>query len=431
MYRASDLKSGWLNIWGWRQNYNVSDFTISESLTVTETGQYYQEVHPLLTLDNIKALAPDFENIVYPAWVITTQYRVGDRVASGGSDYRARVDNIGKTPATNPTEWDVFDSFSLWLEEKTQAGVVKAARSFWDAKMSRGTAKNILESKALFNGAGRIQDLIAVGTKLVAFELVPVRSDGVTVKIDKIGLQFTEAGEMTLYLMHSSRDIPVQEITLTRTRTGGMEWFTPSTDIFLPYISDENDAGGSWYLAYKQEDLPGTSQAVNKDKDWSAKPCTSCSPTELANWNVWSRYLEVHPFSVSEVSDPLTLWDIEDNKYDYNTNYGMNLQITIECDVTDIMLDQKLAFQNIIGLQVAVDMLREMAYNPVFKVGRPQQQLSKETILYALDGDSRSPKKSGLVYDLAQAMKAVSLDTSSMSRVCFPCNNKGLKYRTV
>ena len=430
MYRASGLKTGLLNLWGWRQNYNTSDFIIADSLTVSSTGQYYQEVHPLLTLDNVKAIAPDFEAIVYDTWLITTQYRTGDRVVLENKNYRAKTDSLGSTPETNPTEWERFDAFSLWLEEKTQGSIVKAIRSFWDAKMSNRTAKNILESKPLFDGAGRIQDLIATGANLVGLEITPIRVKGVITKIDKIGLQFTEAGEVTLYLMHSSRDAILQTITLTRTRVGGMEWFTPETDILLPYISDDNDVGGTWYLVYKQDELPGTSQAVQKDKDWSAKPCSSCSRSERSNWNIWSRYLEIHPFKVSGVSDPLTMWDIADNLYNYNTNYGLNLQLTIQCDVTDIIVEQKLAFQNIIGLQVAVDMLREFAYNPNFNVVRKSQNASMQSILYELDGDSRSFRKSGLVYELKQAMEAASLDATGLSRICFPCNKRGIKYRT-
>lgn len=430
MYRASDLKTGLLNLWGWRQNYNTSEFTISDSLAVSSTGQYYQEIHPLLTLDNVKDIAPEFEAINEAAWVITTQYRVGDRVSYEDNDYRAKVANLGLIPETNATEWERFDAFSLWLEEKTQGSIVKAIRSFWDAKMSNRTAKNILESKPLFDGAGRIQDLVATGANLVGFEITPIRSKGVTTKIDKIGLQFTEAGEMTLYLMHSSRDDILQTITLTRARAGGMEWFTPETDILLPYISDDNDAGGTWYLVYDQSALPGNSQAVQKDKDWSAKPCGSCSRGEWTNWNIWSRYLEIHPFKISDFSAPLTMWDIADNLYNYNTNYGLNLQLTIQCDVTDIIIEQKLAFQNIIGLQVAIDMLREFAYNSNFHVQRKTQNVSMQSILYELDGDSQG-KNSGLVYELKQAMAAASLDATGLSRICFPCDKRGVKYRTV
>jgi hypothetical protein len=444
MYRPAEIKTGLSHLWGWRQHHDVSEFTISDSLTQSETGQYFQEVHPLLTLTNVKSIAPNFDLITYPDWDIETQYRIGDRVTDAGKNYRAKVANVGMSPETHTTEWERFDQFSEWLEQKTQGSILKAIRTFWDEKMSDKTAKNILESKALFNGTGRITDLIPSGTNLVGFELVPIRSQGITMKIEKIGLQMTGQGPVTLYLMHSSRMDPVKIITLDRIRNAGMQWFDQD-DLFLPYLSDETDAGGSWYLVYKQEDLDSTVQAINKNKDWSAKPCNTCDATETANWRVWSRFLEVHPFKTSQFTggdmnggfnddssvQPLYMWDVATNLYTYTQNWGINLQISIECDITDIILEQRRAFQNIIGLQVGIDMLREMAYNPNFNIGRTQQNFSRQDIMYEIDGDSQGYKKSGLVYNFNKAMEAVKLDTTAMSKVCFPCNNKGVRFRTV
>ncbi len=444
MYRPAEIKTGLSHLWGWRQHHDVSEFSISDSLTQSETGQYYQEIHPLLTLPNIKSIAPNFDLITYPAWAIGTQYRIGDRVTDAGKNYRAKVANIGMSPETHTTEWERFDQFSEWLEQKTQGSILKAIRTFWDEKMSEKTAKNILESKALFNGTGRITDLIPSGTNLVGFELVPIRANGITLKIEKIGLQMTGQGPVTLYLMHSSRMDPVKIITLDRIRNAGMQWFD-QTDLYLPYLSDDNDAGGSWYLAYRQDELGQDVQAINRSKDWSAKPCNACDPSETANWSVWSRYLEVHPFKTSQfvggdmngdfnndfLTQPLYMWDVSTNLYTYTLNWGINLQITIECDITDIIIEQRRAFQNIIGLQVGMDMLREMAYNPNFNIGRTQQNFSRQDIMYEIDGDSQGYKKSGLVYNFNKAMEAVKLDTTAMSKVCFPCNNKGIKFRTV
>lgn len=430
MYRPSDIQTGLLNLWGWRQHKNTSDFTLSNSLTASSSGQYYQDVHPMLTLDNIKSVAPDFEEVTPDAWAAETQYRIGDRVSHSGENYVAIVDTIGQDPENTPAAWDRFDSFSEWLEEKTKASILNAIRKFWDDKMSSMSAKNILENKTLFDGTGRITDTITTGSNYVGFEITPIRANGVTTKIEKIGLQMTGTQSITIYLMHSSQSTPVKSQELTRTKAGSMQWFD-LTDWYLPYMSENTDAGGSWYLIYDQTDL-GAEQAINKTKDWSKKPCGSCNANESANYNIWSKYLEVHPFKVSGVdSDNPALWDIADNLYTYTHNYGINLQISIECDVTDLIISQKNAFQSIIGLQLATDMLREFAYNPNFKIGRAQQHFSRQEILYELDGDSQSYKKSGIKHDLNAAMKAVSLDVTKLSRVCFPCGRKGVRFRTV
>ena len=40
-------------------------------------------------------------------------------------------------------------------------------------------------------------------------------------------------------------------------------------------------------------------------------------------------------------------------------------------------------------------------------------------------------KKSGLSYQLDMAFKAIKLSTEGIDRVCLPCKNNGIKYRTV
>ena len=430
MYRPLDIKSGLLHLWGWRQNHDPLSLTISESLTESETGQFFQEVHPMLTLENVKAVAPNFDTITYPPWSASTSYKKGEKVTKLVKNYRAKVANTGLSPESSANEWEQFDPFSEWLEEKTQASVLKAIRTFWDEKMVEKTAKNILENKTLFNGAGRITDIVPAGTNLVGFELVPIRANGVTLKIEKIGLQMTGTGGVTLYLMHSSRVEPIKTLTLTRTRNAGMQWFDQE-DLYLPYTSADTDAGGSWYLVYKQEDLGEEVHAINRNRDWSAKPCSSCDYLETESWRVWSRFLEVHPFKSFPGEGPVSMWDVSTNLYTYTQNWGINLQITIECDITDMILEQRRAFQNIVGLQVGIDMLREMAYNPNFNIGRAQQNFSRQDIMYEIDGDSQGYKKSGLVYNFGKAMKAVQLDVTAMSKVCFPCNNKGVRYKTV
>ena len=80
------------------------------------------------------------------------------------------------------------------------------------------TNKPLCESRTLFDGTGRLVDTVKNKKNLVGFEIIPVRAKGVTTKINKICLQFTKAGEYTLYLMHSSMDAPVKIIKLNKIR---------------------------------------------------------------------------------------------------------------------------------------------------------------------------------------------------------------------
>lgn len=446
MVRAIDIQEKLLHLIGWEQNYDTSDLKISDALTVSESGLYFQQIHPLLTLQSMSCIAPDFKNMTFEEYNAEKPYSKGNVIKYGSLLYKALQNSTGKQPDIESEYWVETNPFSEWLESKTKASIQKAIARYCNEKIAQGTYKTLCENRTLFDGTGRLVDVVKNKKNLVGFEIVPVRAKGVTTKINKIGLQFTEPGEYTLYLMHSSMDAPVKIIKLNKIRKNSIEWFSLN-DVYLPYQSEDNDAGGSWYLCYFQSELPEGSQAIRKDKDWSKEPCGSCSRKELLAWMAWSKYIEVHPFYVNEelveavnfnddfnedfAKQPIHLWDIENNQYTYDNNYGLNLEITISCDITDFIIEQRMLFQDIIAKQVAVDMLREFAYNANVRTNRHSINASRLDILYEVDGDSSSMKKSGLSYQLDMAFKAIKLSTEGIDRVCLPCKNNGIKYRTV
>lgn len=435
MVRANDIQEKLLRLIGWEQNYDTSDLKISDALTVSESGLYFQQIHPLLTLQNMSCIAPDFNNITFPEYNSEKEYSKGNVVDYQGTQYKALQKAQGKQPDIESEYWVETNLFSEWLESKTKASIQKAIARYCNEKTVEETNKPLCESRTLFDGTGRLVDTVKNKKNLVGFEIIPVRAKGVTTKINKICLQFTKAGEYTLYLMHSSMDAPVKIIKLNKIRDNSAEWFTVD-DLYLPYQSEYNDAGGSWYLCYFQSELPEGSQAIRKDKDWSKEPCGSCSRRELITWMAWSKYLEIHPFFVNEElinteDESLHLWDVENNQYTYDNNYGLNLEVTVSCDITDFIVEQRMMFQDVIAKQVAVDMLREFAYNSNVRTNRHSINASRLDILYEVDGDSSSMKKSGLSYQLDMAFKAIKLSTSGIDRVCLPCRNNGIKYRTV
>ena len=435
MVRANDIQEKLLHLIGWEQNYDTSDLKISDALTVSESGLYFQQIHPLLTLQNMSCIAPDFKNITFPEYNSEKEYSKGNVVDYQGTQYKALQKAQGKQPDIESEYWVETNLFSEWLESKTKASIQKAIARYCNEKTVEGTNKPLCESRTLFDGTGRLVDTVKNKKNLVGFEIIPVRAKGVTTKINKICLQFTKAGEYTLYLMHSSMDAPVKIIKLNKIQDNSAEWFTVD-DLYLPYQSEDNDAGGSWYLCYFQSELPEGSQAIRKNKDWSKEPCGSCSRRELLAWMAWSKYLEIHPFFVNEElinieDESLHLWDVENNQYTYDNNYGLNLEVTVSCDITDFIVEQRMMFQDVIAKQVAVDMLREFAYNSNVRTNRHSVNASRLDILYEVDGDSSSMKKSGLSYQLDMAFKAIKLSTSGIDRVCLPCRNNGIKYRTV
>lgn len=391
MIQINKVVSALTTLVGWSNEteQGFTDIDLDSSLTTSESGLYFQQAHPLITLRNLLSIAPP------------------------------QILDMQKTEKSK--------AFSNWLSYKTQASISKAVLQYCDNKVVDVMSKPLLENKILFDSTGRITDTIENKGDLVGFEIVPIRSKGVTTKINKIGIQFTEPGSYKLYLFKSGQSEVVKEIVLEKKTKNTVEWFSQE-DLLLPYLSDTGEAGGSWYLVYKQSELPEGSKAIKKDYDWSKGPCIACARRELMLYKAWSRYLEIHPFKAEDPGSQ-ELWDVTKNLYTYNTNYGLNLELTIACDLTDFIIEQRDLFKELIWYQVTADLMREMAYNPNARANRFALNASKQEILYELDGDSRSTKNSGLLYKLDKAYKAIDFTTRGMDRVCLTCKGSGIKFR--
>ena len=435
MIRIKDLNEQLLHLVGWQQSYDTSEVKLSDNLTQSESGMYFQQVHPLLTLPNLMSIAPDFKNTNFPEHDANSSYKEGVVVTLEDKYYKSIKDVPVNTEITNDEYWIETNLFSEWLEDKTKASIIKLINKFINMKLADKASKSLIENKTLFDGTGRLTNLATNRNRFVGFEVDTVRSKGVTVKINKIGLQFTRPGKYKVYILHSSCDTPVYSFEFEKLKSNSIEWFKPKEDILLPYESQEIDAGGSWYIGYLQSDLPENSQAINRDRDWSTQPCKGCSRQEFLAWQAWSKYIEVHPFYVDENQllgeDEQMYFDPEIMNFTYDANYGINLDVSVYCDLTDFIIKQKQLFQDVIAKQVAVDFLREFAYNPNVRTNRRSINASRTDILYELDGDSSSMKHSGLNYELDLALKALNFSTQGLDRVCLPCINHGLKYRTV
>lgn len=446
MYRIKEIQDALLHVVGWEQSFDPAK-AIDANLTQTESGLYFQGAHPLLTLDNMSSIMPDDWGLQYPEWNIIIPYKAAQKVRHNNIVWIAKIDNTGEEPTAidfnndysredygNPY-WKPYNMLSDYLERMTRNGIATAIQTFTQIKQLDKETRNLLERKTFFDGAGRIRATLRNNHKLVGFEIVPVRSMGVTMKIERIGLQMTGGtGLVKMYLFHSSQIDPIKTFDLDFTVTnGGFQWF-PVTDCYLPYISDGNNAGGSWYLCYNQDELPAGMEAINVSKDWSREPCGTCNIGSVQLWRELTKYMQVTPFmyhAPETFAEYPELWDIAYTMYTRTQNYGLNCEFTIGCDLTDFIISQQNIFQTVIQRQVAAIALRTLAMNPNVRVNRNQSNASRTDILYELDGNTSGVRPGGLGYDLKKAYQALNIDTQGLDRICLSCNNRGVRYRTV
>ena len=430
MIRINQIQDALLHLVGWEQSYDPQK-EIDAALTETESGLTFQQAHPMVTLDNIRSIMPEDYYYQYPAYNANTEYGKGVKVSYTNKVWESLTNhNEGNTPAEGSEYWKVYDFASVWLERLTRSAIAKVVQQFLTQKSLLRESKTLLERRSLFDGAGRLNNTIANGQRLVGMEIVPAYSMGVTTKLERIGLQMTGAtGRVTLYVFHSSMRDPYKVIEFDVAKgDGSMEWKTLQ-DCYLPYMGDT----GAWYVVYNQADLPANMEAVNVTKDWSREPCGTCNRGSLEAWRALTKYMMVSPFKVNALetfAEYPEMWDIEENTYTNTHNYGINMELSVGCDLTDFIIRERAIFANVLQKQMAADILRTLAMNPDVRVNRNQANASRENLLYEVDGNPQG-RATGLGKELKEAYDALDLDTRGIDRICLTCKPTFVKYTHV
>jgi len=375
MFNPTTIQNCMTSLIGWRNDANTSVPQITNTALLTsDSGLFYNDFHPLLLIENIANTLPEDKTI----------------------------DN--------------------YLTEKVNSGINKALTKVVLEKKLNESTKTLLNSSKLFDGIGRFQDTVISNGRFVGVELEMFPSYGTKVIIDKIGLQFTQTQtNLPIYIFHTSQLNPIKTITATTTKASSLEWLTLSETIDLSYLSDTYDSGGMFYIGYFQDDISG--QAIKKEFNFLDGPCNTCrgGANAMKVWNERLNFVRIVPVEVANGSlNGTQMFDYTKRKYNATNNFGLNFGVTVQCDISQYLCEQKLILTDLIGKQVAVDILNDMKHST--RLNRIAN-VSQNMIIRDLEGD-RETFEPGLAKRLSDSIKAVDFDFSKIDSPCLPCNKK-------
>jgi len=375
MFNPTTIQNCMTSLLGWRNDANTSVPQITNTALLTsDSGLYYNDFHPLLLIENIANTLPEDKTI----------------------------DN--------------------YLTEKVNSGINKALTKVVLEKKLNESTKTLLNSSKLFDGIGRFQDTVISNGRFVGVELEMFPSYGTKVIIDKIGLQFTQTQtNLPIYIFHTSQLNPIKTITATTTKASSLEWLTLSETIDLSYLSETYDSGGMFYIGYFQDDISG--QAIKKEFNFLDGPCNTCrgGANAMKVWNERLNFVRIVPIEVANGSlNGTQMFDYTKRKYNATNNFGLNFGVTVQCDISQYLCEQKLILTDLIGKQVAVDILNDMKHST--RLNRIAN-VSQNMIIRDLEGD-RETFEPGLAKRLSDSIKAVDFDFSKIDSPCLPCNKK-------
>lgn len=131
MIRINEICEALKNVCGWEQSYDPAK-AIDDNLTQTESGLTFQGAHPLVTLDNVRAIVPDDFVFQYPVWNMVPEYKAGAKVRHNNKVWIAARDNQNEEPTEsdfnddygNPY-WQPYNFISDYLERLTRNGIAQ------------------------------------------------------------------------------------------------------------------------------------------------------------------------------------------------------------------------------------------------------------------------------------------------------------------
>ena len=423
MYRLNDILDAFLPLVGWEQGRGSDK--IDESITTSESGLYFQEAHPMLTLRAMSGIMPTDWADEYPDWNIKTVFKKDAVVKKDGKLYKSLSEQYGHE-LFDERYWVEYNVLTDYLIDLEKRGVKQVITRYIQDKVVNYETRNLVDRRCLFDGNGSIKSRVENHGRFVGFEVSPRRKGGATIKLDKVGLQFIgNIGEVKMYLFHSSKQEPVWTETFNYTaNNGAMQWFTPS-ETFFSFLN--SGMQGNWYLGYYQDELPDYMEAINFRRDWSREPCGTCNKGDAVLWREISKWAQISPCYVTDFDG--NMWDIDNTFYAPQNNFGINMQISISCDLTDTLIENRAMFAKAIQLQVATDALRALALNPEVSVNRVQYNADRDKILFETEGNGEGIR--GLRGELEKAYKALSFDTGNIDQFCIICRNKGVSIRSI
>jgi hypothetical protein len=362
----------------------IRDIPQSSDLATPTKGVFVEDINSLLTFDNIKKCLPE-------------------------------------QPSTSGYVTLLEAKFKYWVSDVLSQAVT--------TKKINNVTRTVLDRTSVYTGTAQLKNTIINRSKLVGFVVKAVKGKDTVIKISSIGLQTTlPQTDLPIYVFHSSQREPIQTLSITTVKSGSFQWVDLDEPIVLNYYADiENgktyDTGGFFFIGYHQDDLNGS--AIRKDINLLSPPCSTCDGgRNYKLWTQWSKFVAISTTEVSGVDkDNVELTDETRYGSSVGINYGMNLGLSVECDLTKFMIETLDNLLEPIKYRITVGLLQEMQLSQRDNVEQDKLKMPATLALYGNPdfGDS------GMVGKLKKAMEALDFDTSQLSSACMPSSRNGIR----
>lgn len=367
MYNTQTIIETFLPEIGWRNDSNYL-----EDMITSLSGLFYDEEHPMLTMENLKNISPDYDD--WDFVVLSDELGAGVYLNVRNETYITLKDTTGFTDdgSTDLDSQDVtmfakIHLFTEWLKRRTESGIINAIDDWMNSSQQ---VVSLIECREVYT----FREAVAMDVNDIYFR---TKGRGVSTVIDSVSVWYEDNQSFNLTL----EDMYGTSLVVPVVYTGGKQSFN------VDWTLEENT---EYYIRSS-----ATGNAFTYD-----------NAVVRTNYDAFGY--------------------VNDIKTDFN--YGINLSVSLNCDLTSFIVANKDRFRDIIIQKVAIRLLTEMIYNASTRVNRNQSNITITELRFELDGNDG---KHGLVEDYKNTLKRLKLETNGLNKSCLPCQKRGVKYESV
>jgi hypothetical protein len=420
MVDISKIKSAFQGFIGVHQTGSALP-KIDSDLLASQDSLLISDIHPFFTHENIFHCVNgldeyDKKTQEVRAFDNATLYRVGELCQSNSKVYRCIKNTINAIAVTNQEYFKETNLYSNYIRRKLDYVCSETVRTVLDRRVGyNAKGKNVVSNLLVYDGRGTTDTILKRG-RFVGFKVIVVRPN-MKFQLHRIALQLSEAQELGIYIFQANNPEPIFIQTVNYTTPFKMAEFS------IPDIIFESDiVGNEFIVGYYEEDLVG--YAIQRDIDVVSPKVGCCNNLSYSYYQKFSKFVDIKPFYVEEdFLDARELsWSNKEEMVINGNNFGLNMNFTVKCDVTDLLIQQRQLFKNVIQQMLVVSILKDLINsNRVNAIADNVRGLvlSNGTIQgFVKTEEDRLTKR----------IETISIDLTSLDSVCMP--NTTQKFRT-
>ena len=280
-------------------------------------------------------------------------------------------------------------SLSAWYEDKRKDAILQAVTSVFNVRKDKAFTSDLKLSQNLLVDSNNFDTKSKVSTAndKIGIVLTPYISRNFKLKINRIALNLTGLSgpeDISLYFETSTGNVidKVDGLTVDN----GFNWIDVNKELYL----SDGEKYNSIFCYIKLSELSKT-------------------PNQISYIFENTKYLNSIPYS-------------DTTQLGY---YPFDLDLSIGCDFTNMIVNNKSNFSEVIQLQLGVNLLEIMLNS--MRINSTQSR-AEELAKYDLDG---ADNPNSLRTKLNKSIKNTALDFSTLDKFCLPCAKRKLTIKTV